>query len=114
MGVCNSTTNKGLIIEKNENYDFHLFKNEINEKKEIQKKGFLIKARLWEIHPGKKIRKCLFAKFFFIEPNGSFISKVKPLTGEIINYTGQLEENGAITLKSEQVINKVKKIKTYE
>jgi hypothetical protein len=113
MGVCGTTnSNKKIFIERNENFDFDTFKNEINDKSEIQKKGFLLKARLWEITEGsRKTVKSLISKYFFFEPNGTFISKVKPFAAEQITYTGTLSEQGVISMKSEQ---KGKRVKTYE
>jgi hypothetical protein len=115
MGPCTSAPKVGqMLIEKNENYDFDSFKNEINDKSEIQKKGFLLKARLWEIILGKKTRKCLISKYFFFEPTGTFLSKVKPFMSEQVTYTGTLSETGVVTMRSEQVVNKEKRVKTYE
>jgi hypothetical protein len=111
MGACTSSgKNNQIFIERNDNYDFDTFKNEINDKSEIQRKGFLIKARLWEISTHKRTTKSLVSKYFFFEPNGSFISKVKPFAAEQITYKGTLSEQGVISMKAEQG----KKVKTYE
>jgi hypothetical protein len=115
MGACTSNgKNNQVYIERNDNFDFDTFKNTINDKSEVQKKGFLIKARLWEITQGRRTTKSLVSKYFFFEPNGSFISKVKPFMAEIITYTGTLSEQGVISMRSEQVVGTGKRIKTYE
>jgi hypothetical protein len=117
MGACGSSqkTKSSTTIYEKSNYDFDTFKNEINNKNEIQRKGFLIKAKLWEIKQRKnRIIKYLLAKYFFFEPNGTIISKVKPLGEEQITYTGSLSEQGTLILISQQIVNSELQAKLFE